>query len=205
MNLSKKLWDNNNDLALHCLNTKFVQGIKNGNLLKKNFQEYVAQDYFFLESFARAYGLAINKAIDKYSIKVLSELVVGISKELILHENYANSWEINLNKNFINPSTEKYTDFLKDISLKGSCVEIISAMTPCMRLYSWLGQNLSKAALNNPYKDWINTYSDKSFEKLTQSLENLIDNYANPVDVYKLENLYRRAMELELDFFNAHA
>jgi len=205
MNLSEKLWDNNNDLALHCLNTKFVQGIKNGNLLKKNFQEYVAQDYFFLESFARAYGLAINKAIDKYSIKVLSELVVGISKELILHENYANSWEINLNRNFINPSTEKYTDFLKDISQKCSCVEIISAMTPCMRLYSWLGQNLSKAALNNPYRDWINTYSDKSFEKLAQSLENLIDNYANPVDFYKLENLYRRAMELELDFFNAHA
>ena len=41
MNLSEKLWNNNNDLALHCLNTKFVQGIKNGNLLN-----YEAGDFY---------------------------------------------------------------------------------------------------------------------------------------------------------------
>tara|TARA_B100000212_G_scaffold225878_1_gene171498 strand:- start:183 stop:398 length:216 start_codon:yes stop_codon:yes gene_type:complete len=70
MNLSKQLWDKNRDLAYASLNSKFVQGIKNGKLPKKNFQSYIAQDYFFLESFARAYGLAISKCLDINAIRI---------------------------------------------------------------------------------------------------------------------------------------
>ena len=55
MTISKKLWESNFDLALLSLQTNFVQGLKSGNLPKNIFQEYVAQDYFFLESFAKAY------------------------------------------------------------------------------------------------------------------------------------------------------
>ena len=40
MSLTQKLWDSNYDLALLSLNTKFVQGIKNGDLPKTKFQEY---------------------------------------------------------------------------------------------------------------------------------------------------------------------
>ena len=79
MLISNTLWESNYELALLSLKSKFVQGIKNGNLPKNIFQEYVAQDYFFLESFARAYGLAVSKSIDKNSIKVLSQLLVGVS------------------------------------------------------------------------------------------------------------------------------
>ena len=89
MSITKKLWEDNYDIALLSLNTKFVQGLKNGSLPKNIFQEYLAQDYFFLETFARAYGLAVSKSKDKYSIKKLSELLIGVSEELILHENYA--------------------------------------------------------------------------------------------------------------------
>ena len=58
MKITKKLWDDNYEIALLSLNTKFVQGLKNGSLPKNIFQEYLAQDYFFLETFAKAYGLA---------------------------------------------------------------------------------------------------------------------------------------------------
>ena len=59
MSISNTLWESNYDLALLSLKSKFVQGLKNGNLPKIIFQEYVAQDYFFLESFSKAYGLAV--------------------------------------------------------------------------------------------------------------------------------------------------
>ena len=58
MLITKKLWKNNYELALLCLKTKFVQGIRNGNLPRNIFKEYLAQDYFFLESFANPYALA---------------------------------------------------------------------------------------------------------------------------------------------------
>jgi len=47
MKITKKLWQDNYEIALLSLNTKFVQGLKNGSLPKNIFQEYLAQDYFF--------------------------------------------------------------------------------------------------------------------------------------------------------------
>lgn len=205
MNISKYLWDKNKDLAFASLNSKFVQGIKIGNLPKKNFQCYIAQDYFFLESFARAYGLAISKCFDINAIKTLSELLLGVSNELVLHEKYAKEWEINLTNNKIENSTKAYTDFLKKISLESSCIEILVTMTPCMRLYAWIGKKLSSSASNNNYRNWIITYSDENFEKLAKSLEEIIDTYKGSYDLDQLNYLYQKAMDLEVKFFESYS
>jgi len=205
MLITQKLWKSNYDLAFLCLNTKFVQGIKNGDLPKTKFKEYLAQDYFFLESFARAYGLAVSKSRNKQTIKTLSLLLSGVSEELILHESYAKEWNIDLTTNLIEPATKKYTDFLEEVSINLSSIEIMSAMTPCMRLYSWLGKNLLNMIFDNPYKEWILTYSDDSFDNLAKSLEFLIDEYDDSYDIDQINFLYKRAMELELEFFNAYS
>ena len=205
MLITQKLWERNYNLASLSLNTKFVQGIKNGDLPKTKFQEYLAQDYFFLESFARAYGLAVSKSRNKKIIKTLSVLLSGVSEELILHETYAKEWDIDLTTNLIGPATKKYTDFLEEVSLNLSLIEIMSAMTPCMRLYSWLGKKLLNMISDNPYKEWILTYSDESFDNLAKSLENLIDEYDESYDIDQINFLYKKAMELELDFFNAYS
>tara|TARA_B100000965_G_scaffold58783_1_gene44866 strand:+ start:4030 stop:4656 length:627 start_codon:yes stop_codon:yes gene_type:complete len=205
MLITKGLWESNYDLALLSLNTKFVQGIKNGDLPKKKFQEYIAQDYFFLESFARAYGLAVSKSKDKKHIKTLSELLLGVSEELILHETYAKKWDIDLTTNSIEPATKKYTDFLQEVSTNLTLIEIMCAMAPCMRLYSWLGKNLLNMISNNQYREWILTYSDENFDNLAKSLEELINEYKDSYDINQINFLYKRAMELELDFFNAYS
>ena len=205
MLITQKLWERNYNLASLSLNTKFVQGIKNGDLPKTKFQEYLAQDYFFLESFARAYGLAVSKSRNKKNIKTLSVLLSGVSEELILHETYAKEWDIDLTTNLIGPATKKYTDFLEEVSLNLSLIEIMSAMTPCMRLYSWLGKKLLNMISDNPYKEWILTYSDESFDNLAKSLENLIDEYDESYDIDQINFLYKKAMECELDFFNAYS
>ena len=205
MLITQKLWESNYELASLSLNTKFVQGLKNGDLPKTKFQEYLAQDYFFLESFARAYGLAISKSKNKNNIKILSGLLSGVSEELILHETYAKAWDIDLTTNSIETATKKYTDFLEEVSLNLSLIEIMCAMTPCMRLYSWLGKKLKNNISNNPYRDWILTYSNQTFENLAKSLENLIDEYDDSYDIDQVNFLYKRAMELELAFFNAYS
>ena len=205
MSLSKKLWESNSELALLSLNTKFVQGLKTGKLPRNIFKEYLAQDYFFLESFAKAYGLAVSKCKDKNVIKSLSQLLVGVSEELILHETYSKEWDIDLSTNYIKPATKNYTDFLDNVSNKLSTVEIMFAMTPCMRLYSWIGKSLFDMIYNNPYKRWIVTYSDESFDDLAKSLEEIIDKYQEQIDINNANNLYKKAMQLEFDFFNAYS
>ena len=205
MEITKKLWKKNHEIALLCLNTKFVKGIKNGDLPKNIFKEYISQDYFFLESFAKAYGMAVFKSKDKYTIKTLSKLLNGVSEELILHEKYAREWKIELLNNSIKAATKQYTDFLYEVSQKYSTFEIMLAMAPCMRLYSWIGKSLSNFEYDDKYREWITTYSDKNFENLAVSLETLINKSEDSNDVEKGNYLYKRAMELELDFFNAYS
>lgn len=47
---------------------------------------------------------------------------------------------------------------------------IIAAMTPCMRLYAFLGQEIERCVRpesNHPYQEWIDTYSSADFEVST--------------------------------------
>ena len=84
-----------------------------------------------------------------------------------------------------NPATTKYTDFLLATAAgkvdggKGSdkmvtpfektkiAAYTVGAMTPCMRLYAYLGKELGvflKQDENHPYKKWIDTYAATDFE-----------------------------------------
>ena len=149
--------------------------------------------------------MAVSKAQDKQMIKLLSELLLGVSQELVLHDSYAKKWGINLKFKSIEPATKNYTDFLKEVSQQNNLIEIMCAMAPCMRLYAWIGKSLENDVINNPYKEWIETYSDKSFENLAKKLENLIDNSTQSSKGHNLNYFYKKAMELELGFFNAYS
>ena len=205
--ISEELWSNNKELACSSLNSTFIKGLLRGDLPVENFQDYIAQDSFFLEAFARAYGMAIAKSPDKVSITILSKMLSGVIEELKLHDSYSKEWNVDLKNYSINSTTKAYTDFLGKITISGSMAEIISAMTPCMRLYSWLGQSLNskKKCFKNPYQDWINTYSDKSFEMLALSLEKLINSYYKKNELKNIRTLYKKAMQLEFNFFEAYS
>lgn len=68
------------------------------------------------------------------------------------------------------PATKNYVDFLLNTATtRNSVAEILSAMTPCMRLYSFLGQGI-RAALGgmpdeqHPYQRWIGSYGTEEFD-----------------------------------------
>src|SRR6478672_3947025 len=52
-----------------------------------------------------------------------------------------------------------------------------------------------------PYAQWVQTYADPSFEALASRLERLLDEHAD--DRPAVRAAYRRAMHLELAFFDA--
>jgi thiaminase (transcriptional activator TenA) len=77
-------------------------------------------------------------------------------------------------------------------------------MTPCMRLYAYLGASLVLAgavSAQNPYADWASTYAAPAFEALAARLERLLDRYAS--ENAAVHTIYRRAMTLEVAFFDA--
>ena len=203
MSLSDTLWKENADLAQSALDHGFVRGIADGTLPLASFRHYVAQDAFFLESFARAYALALAHSPDSEGLTEFAALISGVMEELNLHAGYAENWGVSLAGVEPAQTTLAYTDFLLSTAALGGAGLTCAAMTPCMRLYAHLGSSLAKQgyASDNPYADWIQTYSDPEFESLAARLESLLDRYGK--DSGELRKSYRRAMSLEIGFFDS--
>ena len=200
MSLSAELWAGSADLAAASLASPFVTGTADGTLPRDRFAGYVAQDAFFLEAFARAYALGVAHSRDRATLEAFADLLAGVREELRLHDGYAARWDIDLAAVEPAPPTLAYTEFLLATAALGDVGETCAAMTPCMRLYAHLGQSLAGTA-TGPYREWVDTYADPGFEELAATLEALLDRLA--ADTPAVRRAYRRAMELELGFFDA--
>lgn len=202
--LASQLWERNADLAQACLTCRFVRGLADGSLPRELFKGYIAQDAFFLEAFARAYAMAAARSQDRESLAAFTSLQMGVIEELRLHGSYAARWGVDLRGVVPGAATRAYTDFLFSVASTGTVGEICAAMTPCMRLYAFIGQSLAKRSGggSHAYSEWVATYASDGFAHLTQQLESLL--VLHGLEAEKMARLYRRAMHLELGFFEAH-
>jgi thiaminase/transcriptional activator TenA len=201
VSVARELWQENADLAEAAREHRFVRGIADGSLDRGAFGAYIAQDATFLESFARAYALALAKAPDRAGVEAFADLIAGVRDELRLHSSVAERWGIDVSTVVPGLATLAYTDFLLATAATGGPGEICAAMTPCMRLYAYLGQSLAAGPVASVYEEWVRTYADPGFEALAVTIEDLLDRYV--VDIGTVRHTYRRAMRLELGFFDA--
>jgi thiaminase/transcriptional activator TenA len=193
--LHDRLWEDNHDLARACLDHAFVQALAAGTLEARRFGAYVAQDAFFLRAFLQAYALALARSDDPEEFRVLLN---GAAAELQLHAGYAAELGLDLRGVVPTPACRAYTDFLLHTAWHSGLDEILAALTPCMRLYAWLGTELSPGC-GGPYQRWIDTYGDRAFQDLASRIEDLLDRHA--ADTAAVRDRYRYAMQCELDFF----
>jgi thiaminase/transcriptional activator TenA len=235
--LAQTLWAANADLTRAALAHPFVRGLGDGTLPRRAFQHYVGQDAYFLDAFARAYALALARSPDREGRERFYRLLGGVLDELRLHAGYAAAWGLRLQDVAPAPATLAYTDFLLATATLAGVGETCAAMTPCLRLYAFLGRSLAAGAPPggapqagaapairagqaphshpapptgagpaeeaNPYAEWIRTYADPAFAVLAADLEALLDRYA--ADTPAVRAAYRRAMALEVAFFEASA
>jgi thiaminase/transcriptional activator TenA len=202
MSLAADLWKANGDWAGRILAHRFVQGLGYGTLPVASFKSYVAQDAYFLDAFARAYAFCLAHGTSRDDLYGFSELIVGVLEELKLHKSYTERLQVSLDGVTPIPATAAYVDFLLGTAKRGDLGETIAGMTPCMRLYAFLGQELAKKDVAPAYADWVKTYADPGFEVLAVRLEGLLDQHA--ADTRAVRANYRRAMELEYGFFDAN-
>ena len=202
MPLSADLWAANADLAKRILAHGFVRGLRDGSLPVQNFKGYVAQDAYFLEAFARAYAFCLANSRSREDLYGFAGLIAGVLEELKLHRSYADRWQVDLTGVTPVEATRAYVDFLLETARRGNLGETIAAMTPCMRLYAFLGRSLAANNAASLYSEWVKTYADPGFEDLAVQLESLLDRHAEDTEAVRTN--YRRAMELELGFFAAN-
>ena len=158
--LHEVLWEANAETVRCCLLHPFVRGLAEGTLEHEVFKRYIDQDTFFLGAFLRAYALAAAKTDDLAQARLFHRLMLGVLDELKLHADYAEKLSSNARDVKPYPTTSTYTSFLLRTAWHGHLAEIVAAMVPCMRLYTFLGSELvSSLRPEHPYQDWIKTYS----------------------------------------------
>jgi len=201
--LHERLWEENQDLARACLDHPFVRRLADGSLPAEVFGRYVAQDVYYLEAFFRAYALAAARCEGRHSAAVaFHRLMGGVLQELEMHAAHAASLGLDLGAVTPHPATTAYVDLLLEVAWKRGLGPTIAVMTPCMRLYAFLGRELAAARRgDHAYRDWIETYSSSEAEELAGTLETMLDELAE--DDPEVHRLYRQAMECELAFFAA--
>ena len=201
VSLADSLWQRSRVLAEAALEHPFIQGIASGELARASFTYYVRQDAAFLEAFCRASAMALAKSPDREGLIAFRELLDSTAWELRLHRSYADRWDVDLAQ-AASPATEAYTNFLLAVAALEPVGHIAAAMTPCMRLYAYLGQQLAtQTTPESPYREWMMTYSSPQFEAQARRVEGLLDRYGG--DHERVAVLYYKAMEFELRFFDA--
>lgn len=202
MSLARTLWESNAGLAERILAHGFVRGLGDGSLAVDSFKGYVAQDAYFLEAFARAYAFCLAHSTTREDLADFADLITGVRDELELHKAYAERWQVDLAAVTPVAATTAYVDFLLETARRGDLGATIAAMTPCMRLYAFLGRSLAAAKVAPLYAEWAATYADLGFEALAVRLEALLDRHASDSAVVRAN--YSRAMDLEYGFFDAN-
>jgi thiaminase (transcriptional activator TenA) len=199
--LAERLWVDSRPTAAACHAHPFVQGLADGTLPRPAFAVYVAQDAFFLRGFRRAYALALAKTTDDGLAERLHGFLGGVFTELRLHAQYAAEWGIDLAAVRPLPATRAYTDFLLATAWQADVGETLAAMAPCMRLYAFLGAELSdRRDQAGEYADWIATYASPEFQQLADDVDAALN--AAGGEEGALRAAYRYAMACEHRFFD---
>lgn len=200
--LSRRMWDANAMSAWRALHHPFVRALADGTLPRPSFCFYIQQDAAFLEAFGAAYDAARREAEragdDAEAVATLTTLRTAVTDELRLHESYARRWGLSPADLAAKPAdaTRAYTDFLscagdasgQEAGSKARVACILAAMTPCSRLYGWLGCVLARAGAgraadgSRPYGDWIATYSSAEYLVAPAAKEALLDRLVASAD-----------------------
>ena len=196
-------------------NHRFVKQLLHNELEKKVFLDYLIQDYLFLYQFSKAWSLAIVKADNLKEMKLCAETVNQlINFEMSLHEEICEAYGITKKK--LRNTEEKnkniaYTRFVLEKGYSGDFLDLLTALMPCVLGYAEIGRKNKKIKpIKRMYREWLNTYSGKEYQKVSKNVGKLYDeatisrlgiNFINTPKWKKMISTFKTATLLEIDFW----
>src|SRR5579859_1218748 len=152
--------------AIHRL--PFNRELAAGTLAPERFRRYIVQDALYLDQFSRALAIAAAKAPDAATVEVFAHSAqAAVAVERVLHERYLAEFGIDpgaLAETEPAPDCLAYTSFLLATAHQEPWEVLVAALLPCFKVYWEVGCRIAKeAALDNPYRAWIDTYADPQF------------------------------------------
>lgn len=210
MNWTDQAWEAIQPIYQEILKMPFIEELKNGTLPLEKFQFYMLQDAKYLEHYGRALAALGAKAADNEMALDFFEFGKNaLIVERALHEAYFKQFKLEPNQEItIEPVCHHYIHFLKSTVAYDPIEVATAAILPCFWIYKEVGDHIyqNQNTDNNPYKNWIETYSGDEFaegvKKAIQYSNYMAENSTDKGRKAMLE-AFIAASRLEFNFWDA--
>ena len=180
---SEDAWRTTADVRQRIIDLPFNRELAAGTVSTERFRYYMVQDALYLEQYARALAIAAARAPDagameQFACSSREALVV----ERALHNGFLRRFGVDPSeaaRREASPTCYGYTNFLLAVAHQGSYEELGAAVLPCFWVYWEVGNAIAReAAADNPYRAWIDTYSDAAFGETVAAVIDIVDRAA---------------------------
>ena len=196
MKFTDRLWRSVEDIWNGYLEHPFVDGLGAGTLDEEKFQHWLKQDYVYLMEYSRLMAIGADKAPDLKTMQMFSELLHGtLHGEMALHRAYAAEFGISeavLLETRPSAVNTAYTSYMLNHASRGDAAAVAACLLACAWSYNFIGNHLVKKypnQENNPYKQWVDTYSGEDFTELNGTAMTLLNELAEDKPERELEAL----------------
>jgi thiaminase/transcriptional activator TenA len=186
MRFSDEAWQRTARLREAIYRLPFNTELTAGSLAPDRFRVYIVQDALYLGRFARALAIAAAKAPDSDAMQSFAQSALSaVAVEQALHGRYLREFGIDparIGEAEASPDCLAYTSYLLAAAYHEPWEVLVAALLPCFRIYWDVGCTIAqKAAPDNPYRAWIDTYADERFGKAVETAVAIGDRAATAV------------------------
>lgn len=181
---TERLWLSVEDIWESYLEHPFVKGLGDGSLEVDKFQHWLKQDYVYLVEYARLMAIGAEKSPNLETMNLFTNILHGtLFGEMELHRAFSKRFGISeetLLETEASYENTAYTSYMLNHAQRGDAAVVAACLLTCAWSYNYIGKHL-KANYNhdnNPYKEWVDTYSDEEFTELNDMAMKLMNDLA---------------------------
>lgn len=201
-------WKESESIYEEIINHPFIKELAAGTLPLEKYLFYLTQDRLYLHQYSRVLA-HIASRLDNSEY---SESFMRFALDSIMVENSMHSFFLGVESKSDNVEMSDacafYTSTLKSQAFEPVEVEA-AAILPCFVVYLRVGFHILSIVddlENNPYKEWIKTYADKSFEDSTKRAIEICNGLASEAsDTVRKEmtRIFKQCTRLEWLFWDS--
>ena len=207
---SEEAWRRNSALRAAIHRLPFNAELAAGTLAPERFRFYILQDAIYLGEYARVLAVAAAKAPDTATVQWFGGAAVeAIAVERALHGRYLAEFGVEpaaIAAAEPSPDCLAYTTFLLATAHQQPWEVLVAAVLPCFWIYWDLASAIvRRAAPQNPYRAWIDTYADPRFGDAVHRIIDIADAAAataTPAQRAAMLAAFRRCAHYEYLFWD---
>ena len=208
---SRDAWDQNARIYEVIRAMPFNAELASGTVSETRFKHYITQDAHYLIGFGRALTLAAAKAPNPERIVQFAKSAEGaIVVERALHGSFFREYGITsevFTQTPLSPACHHYVSYLLATAYAEPYEVLLGALLPCFWIYAEVGRDIhSRAAPDNAYRAWIDTYAGEEFHAAVRDVIAATDEAADSAASQlreRMHSAFRRATQLEWVFWDS--